>query len=83
MLLRAMDGRVEFRLYTTAPFLFETCKDFIYCRRYEDIRRFETVVSQDLLLRFASFRDGKFYVNCSIEESVRNQSLRELRRFLP
>ncbi|MDO5296374.1 MAG: hypothetical protein Q4F00_07060 [bacterium] len=82
MLLKALDDRVSFRLYTTAPFLYETYRDLIFCRRYEDIRRFETLYSQDLLLRFSSFRSGKFYVNTSSDASVREHSLQEIKYFI-
>lgn len=50
MMLKALDDRVDFRLFTTAPFLYETYKDKIFCRKYEDIRRFETLYSQDLFI---------------------------------
>ena len=81
MMLKALDDRVDFRLFTTAPFLYDTYGDRIFCRKYEDIRRFETVYSQDLLLRYSSFRSGKFYVNVSADESVKNHSLSEIRIF--
>ena len=81
MMLKAIDDRVDFRLYTTAPFLYETYKDYIFCRRYEDIRQFETVCSQDLLFRYAAYCDGRFYVNISEEDAVLNNSLAEIKRF--
>lgn len=82
MMLKALDDRVSFKLYTTAPFLYDTYKDVIFCRRYEDIRKFETVYSQDMLLRYSSYRDGKFYVNLSDDATVRNRSFEEIRYFM-
>lgn len=82
MLLKALDERVDIRLYTTAPFLYETYRDKTFCRRYEEIRNFETVYSHDLLLRYSSWRSGKFYVNISEDESVKNRSLAEMKYFL-
>ena len=82
MMLKALDDRVDFRLFTTAPFLYDTYEDRIFCRKYEDIRRFETVYSQDLLLQYSSFRIGKFYVNISADESVMDNSLSEIKLFL-
>ena len=82
MVLAVLDRRVDFRLFTTAPFLYETYQDKIFCRRYEDIRKFETVYSQDLFMRYSSWRNGKFYVNVSTDETVRNQSLSEIKMFL-
>ena len=82
MMLKALDDRVDFRLFTTAPFLYETYRDRIFCRKYEDIRKFETVYSQDLLTQYSSFRSGRFYVNLSADESVINNSLSEVKDFL-
>ena len=78
-MLRALDERVSFRLYTTAPYLYETYRDRIFCRRYEDIRKFETLYAQDLLLRYASFRGGRFYVNVSGEQGVLDRSMAEIK----
>lgn len=82
MMLKALDDRVDFRLFTTAPFLYETYEGRIFCRRYEDIRKFETVYSQDLLMRYSSFHGGKFYVNISADETVINNSLSEIKEFM-
>ena len=81
MMLKALDSRVDFRLFTTAPFLYDTYRDRIFCRRYEDIRRFETVYSQDLLLQYSSYRDGKFCVKVSEDRSVRDKALSEIKEF--
>lgn len=81
MLLKALDDRVDFRLFTTAPFLYETYKDRIFCRRYEDIRKFETVYSQDLLLSYSSYQKGRFYANVTEEEVIKSRSLAEMKMF--
>ncbi len=78
MMLRALDGRVDFRLFTTAPFLYETYRDRIFCRKYEDLRRFETLYSQDLFMRYSSYRGGKFYVNVSADGSVKEKAVSEI-----
>ena len=78
MMLKALDDRVDFRLFTIAPFLYETYQDRIFCRNYEDIRRFETLYSQDLFMRYSSYRSRKFYVNVSVEESVKEKTLSEI-----
>lgn len=78
MMLKALDDRVDFRLFTTAPFLYETYKDRIFCRKYEDIRRFETLYSQDLFMQYSSYSSGKFYVNVSADESVKEKTISEI-----
>lgn len=81
LLLKALDERVTFRLYTAAPYLFETYKDILFCRRYENIRKFETLYSQDRLLQYAAFRDGHFYVREASDPLVREKALAEIRYF--
>lgn len=78
MMLKALDDRVDFRLFTAAPFLYETYQDRIFCRKYEDIRRFETLYSQDLFMKYSSYCDGKFYVNISLDESVKKKTISEI-----
>jgi len=77
MTLKSLDERVDFRLYTTAPFLYETYQDKLFCQRYEDLRSFETLYSQDLLLRYSSYRNGRFYVSISKDGFVKKKSFME------
>lgn len=81
MMLSALDDRVTFKLYTTAPYLYETYKNHIYCKKYEDIRKFETLYSQDLLLRYSSFRENQFYVTVAESQAVWKQALMEMKYF--
>lgn len=78
MLLASLDDRVDFRLYTTAPFLYEVYRDKIFCRKYENIRLFETLYSQDILMKYASFTHGKFYVRLALEANVRDNAIKEI-----
>ena len=82
MMLKALDDRVDFRLFTTAPFLYETYQDRIFCWKYEDIRKFETLYSQDLFMQYSSYRIGKFYVNVSADESVKGKTISEMARLM-
>lgn len=68
--LSALDERVDFRLYTTAPYLYETYLDRIFCRRYEQIRSFETLYAQDILMQFAAFRNGAFTVRTAVDGAI-------------
>lgn len=78
MMLKALDDRVDFRLFTTAPFLYETYQGRIFCRKYEDIRKFETLYSQDLFMKYSSYCNGKFYVNISLDELVEKKAISEI-----
>ena len=42
----------------------------------------ELYEAKQLLLRYSSWRSGKFYVNISEDESVKNRSLAEMKFFL-
>ena len=68
--LAALDDRVDFRLYTTAPFLYEIYQEKIFCRRYEQIRSFENLYAQDALMKFSSFRNGRFYVRTAADDRI-------------
>lgn len=68
--LAALDDRVDFRLYTTAPYLYGVYREKIYCRRYEQIRAFETLYAQDALMKFSDFRNGRFYVRTAADEEI-------------
>lgn len=82
MLLTSLDERVDFRMYTTAPFLYELYKGRIFNRKYEEIRSFETLYSQDLLMKFSSYRDGKFMVKLTDNRTAIRQSYAETAAFL-
>ncbi|WP_027217746.1 hypothetical protein [Butyrivibrio fibrisolvens] len=82
MMLKALDDRVDFRLFTTAPFLYETYKDKIFCQKYEEIRRFETLYANDLLMQYSSYSDGKFYVKLSKDDSVHDKALSEIKKMI-
>lgn len=82
MLLVSLDERVDFRLYTTAPFLYDVYEDKIFCHRYEDLRLFETLYSQDVLMKYSAFRKGKFYVKLAQDDSVKEEALEEIYSFL-
>ena len=81
MMLSALDDRVTFKLYTTAPYLYETYKNHIYCKKYENIRKFETLYSQNLLLQYSSFRENQFYVTVAESQAVWKQALMEMKYF--
>lgn len=70
MLLSAIDDRVDFKMYTTAPFFFDLYKDRIFCRRYERLRSFETLYSQDALFAYSALREGKFFVRTATDDDV-------------
>ena len=80
MLLSAMDDRVSFRMFTTAPYWYDVYRERIFTRRYEDIRSFETLYSQDVLLQYASCRDGRFYMRMADSEDIMCRALSEMKR---
>lgn len=82
MMLSALDDRVTFKLYTTAPYLYETYKNHVYCKKYEDIRKYETLYSQNLLLQYSSFRENQFYVTVAESPAVWKQALMEMKYFI-
>lgn len=82
MLLAVLDERVDFRMFTTVPFLNNVYGERIFTRAYEKNRLFETLYSQDKLFQFENFRDGAFYVSKKLDEQVLQKSLGEVKRML-
>ncbi len=82
LLLMSLDSRVDMRMYTTYPYLAALYSGRIFTARYEDVRLFETLVSQDVLMRFSSLKDGKFYVNLCKDADIKQAALREIGRFI-
>ncbi len=82
MLLSALDDRVDFRLYTTAPFLYETYRPKLYCQKYEHIRLFETLYSHDLLTQYSSYRYGQFFIQAAANEDITRQAEMEAKYIL-
>lgn len=79
MLLAALDDRVDFRLYTTAPYLYEIYAGKTFRRAYEQIRSFETLCSQDLYFQYGGFSDGKFLMNKTMSQEVQMRALQEVK----
>lgn len=82
LMMTSIDERVDFRLFTTAPFLYETYKERIFCRKYEKIRSFETLYSQNVIMKYSRFENGKFFVKSAVNSDVTERSLAEIKKFL-
>lgn len=82
LLLSALDDRVDFKMYTTVPYLYEIYKDRIYTRAYENIRRFETLCCHNNLFQLTAFGGGKFYVSENVEKATVERALKEINAFL-
>ncbi len=80
MLLSALDERVDFKMFTTVPFLFDIYKERIFTRAYEKNRLFETLYSQDRLFQLTAIKDNHFYIGTNRNELIFNKSLEEIRR---
>lgn len=82
LLLMSLDERVEMRMYTAYPYLADLYGERLYTRRYEDVRAFETLVSQDVYFRFSSLRDGKTFVQICKDPVAEREALGEIRALL-
>lgn len=82
LLLMSLDPRVDMRMYTTVPYLADVFGDRIFTQKYENNRLFETLYSQDAYLKFAGFRDGRFYVNRCTDAAIEANALAEVRAML-
>jgi hypothetical protein len=82
MVLSVLDERVDFKMFTTVPFLFNIYKERIFTRAYEKIRLFETLYSQDRLFQLTAIKNNHFYIGTNRNELVINKSLEEIRKIL-
>lgn len=82
MLLSVLDERVDFKMFTTVPFLASIYQERIFTKAYEKNRLFETLYSQDKLFTFERFQDGAFYVSKKVDEHILNEAIREVRSIL-
>lgn len=82
MLLKSLDDRVDFRMYTTYPYLSEVYRDKIFTQKYEENRLLETLYSQNFFFQFSALADGKFYVKKCQNEKVQKYALAEAKTTL-
>lgn len=81
LLLKSLSKKVNFKMYTTVPYLYNTYNNNIFCKKYEDLRNFETLYSQDCLIKYSSYKDKKFYVKITSEETIKIRAFQEIRFF--
>lgn len=82
MLLKSLDNRIDVRMYTTYPYLLDIFGDRIYTHKYEEIRLFETLYSQDLYFRFADLIGGHFFVNKCKDKELEKIAVAEIKTIL-
>jgi hypothetical protein len=80
LLLKTFDERIScIKLYTTLPWFYELWGNSIFSKKYENLRKFETLLSQDLLFKFSSIKENIFYVNEIEANEVKKEAYKELR----
>lgn len=82
MLLRAVDERVEIRMYTTYPYLLDVYGDRIFTPAYEDNRLFETMYSQDKYYCFSNLTNEGYFVKRCEDEQVQMSAINEVGAFI-
>ncbi len=81
MLLAALDNRVDFRMFTTVPYMRNVYEGKVYTNAYEKNRLFETLACQDLLFQYSGFQNNRFYISECTDENVLKRSFAELHSF--
>lgn len=82
LLLCILDDRVDFKMFTTVPYLLNIYGDRIYTKEYEKNRLFETLYSQDKLFKFDSYLGNKYYVLINDSDELNNKALAEIKRII-
>lgn len=82
LLLMSLDDRVDLRLYSTYPYLYDLYNEKIYTKKYENIRKFETLFSQDIYLEYDNYNDHMFYAKNCLDSNVVDETLKEINRII-
>jgi len=79
LLLKCVDDRVDFRLFTTVPAFYNVYKGRYFTNEYDKNRLFETIMCQDCLFQLAEFVDGNlFMVKETTDSTVLESAKQEL-----
>ena len=78
MLLKCIDDRVDFRLFTTTPEFYGVYKDKYFSKEYDKNRLFENLSCQDDLMKFAGYKDNKFFIQECNNEALVKKAVSEL-----
>lgn len=70
IMLSALDDRVDFVMYTAAPFLQPVLKDRCFTDCYENIRGIEALTCQARLFELNSFENGSFFIKKSVKNDI-------------
>ena len=81
MFLKSIDNRVDIRMFTTLPQFYSAYADKYYTKRYEKNRIFETLACQDLLFKFDSVKEGKFFVKEITDPKIKEKAIKELKQW--
>ena len=79
MLLSCFDDRVDFRLFTTIPCLYQAYKGKYYTNAFEKIRCFETIQCQDALFQLSSIVGDKFMISETDNLQIQKRASMELK----
>lgn len=82
MLLRSLDDRVEIKMYSTYPYLMNVYGDRIYSHKYENVRLFETLYSQDQLFHHPRVKNNRFYVRRALNKEINQVAHEEVKYIL-
>ena len=81
LLLKSLDNRVDFRLFTTTPQFYGVYKNKYFTDAYDKNRLFETLVSQNDLFQFSDFKNGEFYIVETSDKEIKEKAIKELSQF--
>ena len=82
LLLMSLDNRIDMRMYTTYPYLFDIYKEKVFTEKYEEARLFETLYSQDLYFKFANWKNNFFFVNKCNNVEIEERALMEIKSII-
>lgn len=81
LLLRAIDKRVDFRLFTTTPQFYNVYKNRYFTNEYDKNRLFETLKCQDSLFVYSGYNNGNFMVRGTTDKEIIKLATSELAKW--
>lgn len=82
LVLSVLDNRVTFKMFTTAPYLYQLYKDNYFTKDYHLNRLFETLISQDSMFNVTEVKNNTIFVSENEDKIIRDKGLEEINNWL-
>lgn len=82
LILMCVDNRIDFKLFSTHPALYEVYKNKIFTKNINQLLALEQSISQNQLFIFSSVRNNKTYIKQTTDPNILEKSYQEIANLL-